>query len=77
MVGKVAVVQFVLSVAVDVAGGESVRHMSVLTLPLGWRLRLLLLLLSLSPLLLLLMNHSWRDARASCCSGPEGGDRGP
>ena len=30
MVGKVAVVPIVLSVAVDVAGGESVRNMSVL-----------------------------------------------
>ena len=34
MVGKIAVVPIVLSVAVDVAGGESVRNMSVLR---NWR----------------------------------------
>ena len=65
VVGKVAVVPIVLSVAVDVAGGELVRNtQQVCTAEPEGTLQLLLFIDG--------PPRVRRDARAFCCSGPEG-----
>ena len=77
VVGKDAVVPIVLNVAVDVAGGEWGRNMSVLQY---WRVRSScgrnccvvapVVVIGGPPRL-------WRAARAFCCSGQDSGECGP
>ena len=77
MVGKDVVVPIVLNVAVDVAGGEWERNMSVLQY---WRVRCScsrncyvvapVVVIGGPPRL-------WRAARAFCCSGQDSGECGP
>ena len=85
MVGRVSVVPTVLSVAVDVAGGESVRNMSVRVVVVHvapWvdaaAVVAVLSVIVVVPVLVFDGPPRFgRDARAFCCSGPESGECGP
>ena len=84
-----AVVPIVLSVAVGVAGGESVRNMSALVVVhVAPKVEAAAVVAAHTaivdvPVVVVVVvvidgpPRFWRGARAFCCSGPEGGDCGP